>query len=96
MEKKNIQLSWSARDLTRSSPPYPTRMVYKLHPGGVATAQYAVTLELWMWLWRARVGAVPDVHKEGVSDPSILANKCIQIIKDFKIKMLVRNMQIIQ
>jgi hypothetical protein len=79
MEKKNIQLSWSARDLTWSSPSYPTALVYKRHLGGVATAQ--LTPELWTWSWRARVGAVPDVHKEGVSGPSIPANKCRQIIR---------------
>jgi hypothetical protein len=61
MENKNIQLSWSARDLTWSSPPYQAAMIYKRHRGGVATAQYTVTPKLWTSSWRARVGVVPDV-----------------------------------
>jgi hypothetical protein len=81
MEKKNIQHSWFAHDLTWSSLLYSATMVYKRHMGGVATAQYAVTPELWTWSWRARVGAVPHVHMEGVSGPSIPANKCRQIIR---------------
>jgi hypothetical protein len=76
MEKKNIQLCWSACDLTWSHLPYPASMMYKWHLDGVATPQYLVALELWVWSWRARVGVVPDVHKEEVSGPSILANKC--------------------
>jgi hypothetical protein len=85
METKNIQLCWSARDLTWSSPPYPAAMVYKCHLSGMATAQYTVLPELWTWLWRAWVGMVPDMHKERVSGPSIHGNKCRQIIKDVKI-----------
>lgn len=85
MENKNIQLSWSAYDLTWSSPLYTVAMVYKRHLGGVATEQYTVTPKLWTWSWRARVVMVSDVHKEGVSGPSIPANKCRQIIKDVKI-----------
>jgi hypothetical protein len=79
MEKKNIQLCWSARDLMWSHLPYPALMVYKWHLGGVATPQYMVAPELWAWSWRARVGVVPDVHKEKVSGPSIPTNKCRQI-----------------
>jgi len=65
MENKNIQLSWSARDLTWSSPPYPTTMVYKQQLGGMATTQYTVTLELWTWSRGARVVVVLDVNKVG-------------------------------
>jgi hypothetical protein len=79
IENKNIQLSWSAYDLTWSSLPYPVAIVYKRHLGGVATPQYIVASELWTWSWGAQVGMVPDVHKNGVSGPSIHANKCRQI-----------------
>jgi hypothetical protein len=65
MENKNFQLSWSAQDLTWSSSPYPAAMVNKRHLGGVATAQYSETPELWTWSQGARVVVVPDVHKEG-------------------------------
>jgi hypothetical protein len=74
MENNNIQLSWFARDLTRSSLPFPVGLDYKRHLGGVATAQYVVTPELWTWSWRAWVGVVPNVHKDEVSDPSIPVN----------------------
>jgi hypothetical protein len=79
MENKNIQLCWSARDLTWARPPYPATMVYKQHLVGVATPQYIVAPKLWAWSWGARVGVVPEVHKEGVSSPSIPGNKCKQI-----------------
>jgi hypothetical protein len=51
MENKNIQLCWSARDLTWSRSPYPASMVYKWHLGGVATPQYIMASELWAWSW---------------------------------------------
>jgi hypothetical protein len=81
MENKNIQLSWSARDLLWSSPPFPAAMVYKLHLAGMATAQYTMVPELWTWSWGAQVVVVLDVRRKGVSDPSIPANKCRQIIR---------------
>jgi hypothetical protein len=41
--------------------------------------QYIVAPELWEWSWGARVGVVPDVHKDGVFGPLIPENKCKQI-----------------
>jgi hypothetical protein len=79
MEKKNIQLCWSARDLTWARPLYLATMVYKRNLGGVATPQYIVPPNLWAWSWGARVGGVPDLYKEGVSGPSISENKFRQI-----------------
>jgi hypothetical protein len=79
MENCNIQLCLSAHDLTWARPPYPATMVYKRHLGGVATKQYIMQSNLWAWSWGARVGGVPDMHKEGVSSPSIPVNKCRQI-----------------
>jgi hypothetical protein len=76
MENWNIQLYWSARDLTWTWPPYPATTVCKRYLGGVATPQYIMPSNLWAWSWGARVGGVLDVHKEGVSGPSVPANKC--------------------
>jgi hypothetical protein len=79
MENCNIQLCWSASNLTWAQPPYPATMVYMPHLGDVATQQYIMPSNQWAWSWGARVGEVPDMHKEGVSGPSIPANKCRQI-----------------
>jgi hypothetical protein len=79
MESKNIHLCCSARDLMWSHPRYSAAVVNKRHLGGVATPQYIVAPKLWAWSWGARVAVVPNMHKEGVSDPLIPANKCKQI-----------------
>jgi len=84
MANKNIQRSRSTCDLTWLSPQYSVVMVYKRHLGGVAMAPYKVTPGLWTWSWRARVGVVPCVHKEGVSGSSKPANKFKKIIKHVK------------
>jgi hypothetical protein len=59
-------------------------MVYKRHLGGVAAAQYTVTLRVWTWTWMVRVCVVPDVHKDEVSVPSKPGKKFRQIIKHVK------------
>jgi hypothetical protein len=85
MENKNIQWSRSACDLTWPSPQYPAVTVYKRHLGGVSMASYKVTLGMWTWSWRARVGMVPCVHKEGVSGPSNLRTNLKKLLNTLKV-----------